>query len=83
MPGLSRWPHVAMACHAGKIILKATCPVAPKKTNASDGNVILDFSFFMSSYLPSDFSMCPPNSNRIADKSLSANSVSPRELKRE
>ena len=29
------------------------------------------------------FSMWPPNSKRIADKSLSANSASPRELKRE
>ena len=34
-------------------------------------------------HLLADSSMCPPNSNRIADRSLSANSVSPRELNRE
>jgi len=34
-------------------------------------------------YSPSDFSTCPPNSNRIADNSLSANAASPRELNRE
>ncbi len=32
---------------------------------------------------PDDFSTCPPNSNRIADRSLSPNSDSPRELTRE
>ncbi len=32
-------------------------------------------------YLPAGFSTCPPNSNRMADSSLSAKSPSPRELK--
>ena len=33
-------------------------------------------------YVPAGFSTCPPNSKRIAESSLSANSASPRELKR-
>ena len=33
-------------------------------------------------YFPASFSTCPPNSKRMAESSLSANSASPRELKR-
>jgi hypothetical protein len=38
---------------------------------------------FLPPYDAVEFSTCPPNSNRIEDVSLSANSASPRELKRE
>jgi hypothetical protein len=75
--GMPRGPRVTSACSAGKITLSARSPVAPKNTKASQGRAHRD--------RPSPgltASRCPPNSDRIADRTRSANCDSPRELNR-
>src|SRR6202021_819635 len=42
--GTSRWPRFTMACRAGKIILYARSPVAPKKTSTSEFVTIISLS---------------------------------------
>src|ERR1022692_2902532 len=46
MTGTTRWPRLTMACNDGKIFLKARSPVAPKKTKASDWDVLIVSSSF-------------------------------------
>src|SRR5262249_1141962 len=42
MTGMFRWSRFTSACSAGKIILYARSPVAPKKTRASDWGLLME-----------------------------------------